>query len=421
MINLLFYFNVLLSLFLFVLNYEYVRRQWKLKIVNPLLLLLVVYIPTVFAPIFLGPLVLIDDGFLNRYYQYAILVTNVYLLFTLFSTIFFFKFLLKIKGFEFFLLRIYSYKPSVNNLKLLEFFFLFFALSLFFLMAQSSFGLLNWVAAPRTGYQYHRDGVGSLFALSLTFLSVAYTLSFLGTTKISKFIFKSLLYIFVVYFWGSKGFIVSFGMFFLLCLYFARYKHLKLVVIFSFPIIFSLVLYNLYTALGSVGYVEVLSYFDHYRNSAMYYEAYLSGQLELFYGKVMLTDFWSLVPRAVYPEKPYVYGLYLINDFLFPGMTEIGQTPAFGGPVKEFADFGFFSVIFFAFFNIAYWTKIYLLNLYFKSSEKGILFNKNLLLIIIFCICFSPAFLAYIPASLGVVLIIIIWFSFGLVSRMRFR
>ncbi|WP_417762086.1 hypothetical protein [Shewanella sp.] len=419
MLEPIYYANVILSFLLFFANYDYVRKKWHLKIINPLLLLLAVYLPTVFAPIYLGPLVLIENGFLNDHYQFAVLVTNVSLVFSLLSSVFFFRFILKIKGVELFFLRVYSYSPRKSSIRWAEFFFLSLSLLLFVAMAQSGFGLLNWLVSPRTGYQYHRDGVGSLFALSLTFLSVAYCLAFLGRRSIGSFIIKSLLYLTVVYFWGSKGFIISFGMFFILCLYFAKYRHLKTTILFSLPAIFGLVVYNLYTALGSVSYIDVLSYFDHYRNSGMYYEAYQDGRIGLFYGEIMMSDFWSLIPRAIYPDKPYVYGIYIINEILFPGMTEIGQTPAFGGPVKYFADFGFFSVIIFAFFNISYWVKLYLLNFYFRGSELGVDFSRNILFVLIFCICFAPAFLSYIPGSLGFLLVLIIWIFLGFVSRLK--
>jgi hypothetical protein len=55
---------------------------------------------------------------------------------------------------------------------------------------------------------------------------------------------------------------------------------------------------------GSVEFQSVVEYFDSYVNSANYYEAYFNNEIDLFLGKLFITSFWELVPRALYPDKP---------------------------------------------------------------------------------------------------------------------
>ncbi|MCS6098305.1 hypothetical protein [Shewanella baltica] len=287
-------------------------------------------------------------------------------------------------------------------------------------MAESDMGLINWLLSPREGYQYHRSGVGSLYAASLTFLSLAYTLSFLSSKNNISFIIKSVFYISLVFFWGSKGFILSFFSFLILCLWVVKYKYLNLVLLVFTPIVSLILLVNLALALGNVNFVNVVEYFDHYKNSAMFYESYLNGEFKLFHGKVFLSDFWSVVPRGLYEAKPYVYGISHVNELFFPGMAEKGHTPAFGGPVMEFSDFGVFSVFLFSLLNFSYLFKLYLFNYYFKM--RGVVsFSKNSILILIFCICFSPMFLAYIPISLSIIFVFFIWLLIAFFARLRFK
>src|SRR5574344_1504815 len=50
-----------------------------------------------------------------------------------------------------------------------------------------------------------------------------------------------------------------------------------------------------------------VKYFDYYYNSTMFFEKFDNGEIPLFYGKLSLTNLWSLIPRSIYPDKPYVY------------------------------------------------------------------------------------------------------------------
>jgi hypothetical protein len=137
---------------------------------------------------------------------------------------------------------------------------------------------------------------------------------------------------------------------------------------------------------------SIVNYFDIFVNGSMYYNDYLNGYIHLFDGDILLSSYWSWIPRSLFENKPYIYGTLIINEHYFPGASELGNTPAFGGGIKEFADFGFFGVLFYSIldFNIIFYSyfmrKISRLNL-LRKFESITLFE--LLLLMIF---FSPRF-----------------------------
>jgi hypothetical protein len=96
---------------------------------------------------------------------------------------------------------------------------------------------------------------------------------------------------------------------------------------------------------------SIVAYFEYYQNGAAYYRGILDRQIDLFYGEVFLSSFWAYVPRALVPEKPFVYGAILVNEIFFPGAAEQTNTPGFGGAVEQYADFGVVGVLLFGFFS----------------------------------------------------------------------
>jgi len=62
------------------------------------------------------------------------------------------------------------------------------------------------------------------------------------------------------------------------------------------------------------------------------------------YGVASLSDLWFYVPRVLYPAKPFEYGLSLIYQILFPGMTELGHTPGILPWSLAYLDFGVLGV-----------------------------------------------------------------------------
>jgi len=70
---------------------------------------------------------------------------------------------------------------------------------------------------------------------------------------------------------------------------------------------------------------ESLAYYDYFDNAARYV-----GRADRFgppWGGTMLSTLWEYVPRALYPDKPYVYGNIVVNEYWFPGAAQEGYTP----------------------------------------------------------------------------------------------
>ena len=156
---------------------------------------------------------------------------------------------------------------------------------------------------------------------------------------------------------------------------------------------------------------SIAQYFEYYPNAAMYYADYFGGVIELFEGKVVLTSFWEYVPRGLFQEKPYVYGILHVVDFYFPGGAESGNTPAFYGGVPQFADFGIIGLLFFAMINLL--PVFYFAGLHYALVKGEFLRVEGLSGrgIIISILLFSPVFGVFLPVGL-VVLVLIFVLSF---------
>ena len=215
---------------------------------------------------------------------------------------------------------LYQIKPiKIKRVRMLVcslFFLLLFFCS--FLLLSQKFGLLNWITNPRMGYQLYRVGAGHWYALCLLFLSTSYTIAALYSKKITNLILVSLFHIVLVYLLGSKGSILSFVTFFMIVLWYRRSKYFTKILYAGIPLGFGVMLLNL----NPQDIMDIVKYFDYYVNSAMYYEAYYKGEIELFYGKIWITEFYEYVPRILFPDKPFVYGFLHVNEHFFPGAAE---------------------------------------------------------------------------------------------------
>jgi hypothetical protein len=62
-------------------------------------------------------------------------------------------------------------------------------------------------------------------------------------------------------------------------------------------------------------------------------------------GAAFLSSLWGLVPRSIYPDKPYEYGVLLLHAQLFPGMAEKGSTPGVAPWTLAYMDLGVFGAV----------------------------------------------------------------------------
>lgn len=212
------------------------------------------------------------------------------------------------------------------------------------LASVSGFGIGNWISYPRIGYQEYRRGNGHYWVFAQVLLSISAILLLVTSQTKFKFIAYALANGAIWWFLGSKAFIIGFGSFATAMWFYKFGKNffiLGLMIIMIFLIMIANWLLNTEMQLSLGDFSGIMEYFDMYQVGIMYYKEYYANQISLYYGDVYLSSFWSYVPRALYEDKPWVYGIYLVVDHFFPGGPESGNTPGFAGSVEQFADFGY--------------------------------------------------------------------------------
>lgn len=320
------------------------RRVLRLPFLNPFTITLLVGLPVEAMKLFGGPLVLIDAGLFDPGYQFAVLASNVLLVSQAIGLIVFFR------GAA--LLRIERFLPmrhvvlSRKGLRWGASFFLLLYAVAFWLLSSAEFGVVNWLSNPRVGYQLYRTGQGHWYALAVTSLSVSLLLSFLARPRAASVLWRTPVYLALAYVLGSKMILLNVFISTLIFLWFIQWKHLKKLIAIGAPVVFSLLVWNLSLALSDgFEFQSILEYFDFYKNAADYYHGYLDHEIGLYWGEIASTSLTAYVPRALWPDKPTVYGILIINEIFYPGQAELTNTPAFGGAVEQFADFGFPGVV----------------------------------------------------------------------------
>lgn len=329
------------------------------------------------------------------WYQFSLLMHFAHYFFMFLSFVAFFYFFKSVRGAEFGLSRSYISQTRLCRFALV---FLFLFVLCFFLLAYLGGGGDVWIYNPRRGYQFYRVGVGYLYILSISFLSLSYCFYAFSLRELrAGSIFVMLLYIFTSYFFGSKTVLLSFGVFLILVCFILSYKYRYLaLLVISFGV-FAGLLVNFFVGLGGVNFDRVLLYFDYHDNSAMMYEAFYEGELTYFWGEIFSTDFWRYLPRAYFEDKPYVYGFLHVNEFFFPGAAERTHTPAFSAPARYFADFSYVGVFVFSVFNVApiFWA--WAVSGWIKVREGVRSGRVNSLYLLIAVFSFSPSFLFLMP------------------------
>lgn len=121
------------------------------------------------------------------------------------------------------------------------------------------------------------------------------------------------------------------------------------------------------------------------------------------FGESFLTSFWYFVPRSLFPEKPYEYGIVLLHGELFPGSAELGQTPGILSWLGFYMDFGIIGVIIYGLVLGSFSRAVYLE--FIRTRDLG-----SFLLMISFC--FVPP-IASGSSLIFFLLVFALWFIFG--------
>jgi len=189
-----------------------------------------------------------------------------------------------------------------------------------------------------------------------------------------------------------------------------HYRYILWTIALLFLITVGYALINLSFSYGDLDYKSILGYFDIYVNAANYYNDYLNGSINLFNGDIISSSYWSWLPRTFFSDKPYVYGILNINEIYYPGAAETGNTPAFGGGVKDFADFGFIGIFLYSFFDFNTLTYFYFMKLVSNRNSLFSTQNINILELMTLIVLFSPRFGDQIlgPAYLAFILLCIL-------------
>lgn len=400
----LFVINLFLYIFLECYYPIYLSKKVHLKLINPITIVAYSAIPITLFKVFIGPFFILENSLMDKYFNFAILMTNIALIG---------KFVLTKYSFFFFehnkttmaLARtcMPHWKIRRSRTLIASSLILLMGVLCFILVASHSFGLFNWILDSRTGYQYHRTGAGHFYSLAILFYTISFSLFSIFLKKNRNVFICFFFYFVCVYLLGSKDILLSFVVSGLVFLWFRKYKHLRKAIFGGIPCAFILMLLNF----GSISFSEIAQYFDYYINSAMYFEEYFKGGIDLFYGEIYWSSFWEVIPRFLYPEKPHVYGILLINEHFFPGLAESTHTPAFGGPLSAFADWGVIGVFLASFINFSSIFELFLYFYLFKFLKVQKLKSSPPL---IYCVIllFAPSFMKYVGFPLNFILWIFI-------------
>jgi hypothetical protein len=390
------------------------RRILRLPWLNAVSILMLVGVPFELMKLFAGPYVLIADGLTDPGFQYAVLMANLLSFFQLLGTYVFFEFASWSRAERFLPFRYFVLTPK--HLRRGSILFLGLFGIFFYLLASAYVGVAAWLSNPRMGYQFLRAGEGHWYALSVNALSVACMLSFLIKPTTRMIAFKTVFFFVLSYVLGAKGFMLAVFTAGLVLVSFVSGRQVVRVLIIGSVPVFILLVYNLALAMGDAFELQsVVEYFEYYRNAADYYNGILNGSIQLFHGQVMLTSFWAYVPRILVPDKPFAYGIGLVIDIFFPGAAELSNTPAFGGAVEQYADFGVWGVALFGFFSTQSFLNGFLYYFLFRKpgfSARRVTLGTFMALLALA----GPFFGTFIPGLLYWVLVAVVMLLIGLVK-----
>jgi len=220
------------------------------------------------------------------------------------------------------------------------------ALILFFLLMQGSGAGMLWITDPRQAYQSYRMGVGLNFVMVqwALLLSLVYYL-WARKPRLVGVVFWVFVFSFAAYFTGSKASILS-GVVVAGVYYYYCVRTIPTVLILSAPFLLIGVFLLLLLFQGSYSdFSSAISYFKDYTQTTATFLVRFD-EFGLHWGSGMLSDLWFYVPRTLYPDKPFEYGVILIHKVLFPGAAAQGHTPGVLPWALSYLDFGVVGVFF---------------------------------------------------------------------------
>lgn len=214
------------------------------------------------------------------------------------------------------------------------------------LMIQSGAGTL-WLTSPRDAYMDFRRGAGHFYALTMWTLMFGYIFYLWFARPKYSAVLMLFLFSFLAYFLASKGFILYFWIVFVFYWHYMVKPIKNITLVFAGIGIFSLFL-GVQLAQGTAReFSDTIKYFIYFDSTARFLSIF--DQVGFQYGSAFIGQFWEMVPRSLVPDKPIVYGQYLIHETLNPGLLEKGRAVGTLKWTKYYLDFGVFGVFFVGF------------------------------------------------------------------------
>ena len=231
------------------------------------------------------------------------------------------------------------------NLKFYSKLFLIIGGILFLLLMYKGQGMSLWILEPRNAYQFYRKGAGGYYVFSQLFVYLSFISNLFSRKSFSakRLIFTLIFYLFIFYFYGSKRSLLTLAL--TAIVYYSYYiKKLSFRKVFSLGFFGAFLFILMQLLYSKLNFINSFLYFSYFDNIVTFFDKFPDFQYML--GISNISNLWSLVPRSLYPNKPFVYGSAYITEFLYPGMAEQSHTIGILPWITYYLDFGYLGVIF---------------------------------------------------------------------------
>lgn len=215
----------------------------------------------------------------------------------------------------------------------------------FVLLGVRGVGVSTWIFNTRYAYLVGRKGNGVWYILFELFLMIGAVFYLCGmkSRQLWKYI-PFAVFMLGAYFTGSKGFILGMALIFL----FYYDRAIRPIPVWAIALAGLGGLAAVVVLLRFQSNISLMEYSDYYAQFLRFVQYNLEGKWEYTMGRLSAEQrLWILVPRALYPDKPFSYGETRIVE-LFYGLQTIvaGNTPSFSEFILPYADFGLAGVAF---------------------------------------------------------------------------
>lgn len=292
-----------------------------------------------------------------------------------------------------------KYNTNINSLGV---YVLLFLVSYSLLMYLSGAGAM-WITNTREAYQFYRGtaSVGSLWALSQWFLIFISIESMKIENKYLRNIMIVLCFVSAYSLFGSKQVVIAFFILFIFMHdQFGQKISLYKLSIYSI-IIVAYFLYTLASYADDSGMLFALQYLSEYAANTIEVIS-RPNEFNQIQGQVVISNIVAFIPRVLYVDKPYEYGISLVSGVLFPGAAENGHTPGLIEWITFYVDFGVLGVLIFGILKGRISDYFYSRLVRIKTNSAplyAIMFTLSLFPILIFG-GYVPMFILYLLISL---------------------